>query len=169
MSTITLEQLLSARDRRAEREHQLLEAFPDASLVVLTVIMPGNVKRDRNSLTVAHAALSELNALFDGKTILNENRDLPTGFEAFFVVDSPELPLKQALASIEDSHPLGRLMDLDVIRHDGSPISRSELGLPARTCMLCDSPARVCMRARSHTQDEILTHINGLIDNYVRH
>ena len=54
---ITLEQLLGARDARYARQLSLTEAWPDRTLVCLTVVLPGPVKRDARSLKVAKAAV----------------------------------------------------------------------------------------------------------------
>ena len=48
---------------------------------------------------------------------------------------------------------LGRLLDIDVIAPDGGKISRTEIGLPARRCLLCGNPAPVCARSRAHSAD----------------
>ena len=50
-----------------------------------------------------------------------------TGDHAFFLLDSPEIPVKQFLVSIEESHPLGRLFNLDVCGLDGVSVKRQDL------------------------------------------
>ena len=57
MSAITLDDMLAARDARCCKQRQLLKAHPDATLVVLTVVLPGNEKRNDTSLQVARAAV----------------------------------------------------------------------------------------------------------------
>ena len=84
-----------------------------------------------------------------------------TGFEAYFVVDMQPEEAKRICCGIEDSHPLGRLMDMDVIV-DGKPLSRGDIGLPERRCLVCENPARLCMRAHTHSQEEIQDAINAL-------
>ena len=53
----------------------------------------------------------------EGPIMYKEERDLETGFEAYFVVDMRPLEVKRLCCSIEDEHPLGRLMDIDVVCH----------------------------------------------------
>ena len=55
---ITLDLLLASRDRRVAMQQKLRETYPNLTLVCLTVIMPGNVKRNLSSLITAHAATS---------------------------------------------------------------------------------------------------------------
>ena len=64
---ITLEQLLGSRDARHARQMSLLEQHPDKTLVCLTVVMPGSVKRNEQSLTVAHAT-SKTSTHWDGSS-----------------------------------------------------------------------------------------------------
>ena len=80
---ITLEQLLVSREERWQLQQQLLQQNDGCTLVCLTVIMPGNVKRNRQSLVVAKAAKEEMLTQFAPFHIdLMTERDLVTGFEA---------------------------------------------------------------------------------------
>ncbi|MCK9235278.1 MAG: triphosphoribosyl-dephospho-CoA synthase [Acholeplasmataceae bacterium] len=67
--------------------------------------------------------------------------------------------LKQAAIKIEESHFLGRLIDLDVYEK-GELITRDSLHLPARTCMICGDYVHRCQRSQKHSLTEILTHID---------
>ena len=165
---ITLDQLLASRDARVEHQMELAEKFPRASLICLTVMLPGPVKRDWRSLAIAHAGVDAIH--YSATHILfEEERVLETGFEAYFVVDVPVLEAKRLCCQIEDSHPLGRLMDIDVLRPPigsgmTSPVSRTEIGLPERRCLLCDKPARECMRAHTHTREELEDKILSMLE-----
>ena len=100
--------------------------------------------------------------------------DLETGYEGYFIVDSRPVDAKRRAVTIEETHPLGRLFDLDVIIHasldlpyfeDGvRPIGRQELGLPQRKCLICGKPVRECMRTRSHTPEELITRIESIVE-----
>ena len=93
---------------------------------------------------------------------------MATGYEAYLITDLPALDAKRVTCDIEDSHPLGRLFDIDVMDADGAPISRQTVGGEPRRCLLCDHEARWCMRNHSHTQEELMNHIQQLIEDYVR-
>ena len=110
---ITLEQLLESRDRRAEHQRSLLEAHPDRVLLCLTVQLPGPEKRNAVSLKIADAGLEAVRQAFAME--YEEVRDLETGFEGYFVVPGNPLEAKRRACQIEDQHPLGRLMDIDVL------------------------------------------------------
>lgn len=165
---ITLEELLASRDSRRDRQQQLLADSRGLTLVVLTIVMPGSVKRNRRSLVAAEAAVKALCDRFDGHISLFEERDLPTGFEAFILTDLGRDEAKRLACGIEDTHPLGRLFDIDVIAPDGVPVSRTTLGLPQRRCLVCGDDARVCMRLNRHSYDDLLRTIASMIESYER-
>ncbi len=176
MSTITLEQLLRSRDERAALQQSFLQEHPEGTLLCLTVQFPGEVKRSAESLVVAEAAVKAVREMFPERSF-ELLRDLETGFEGYFVVPLEPLDAKRACCEIEDEHPLGRLMDIDVIvaspvydgcHVDGAalgihPIPRSAVGAPERRCLICSQPARVCMRARTHTTAELLAAIDRIL------
>ena len=195
---MTLEEILNSREARVARQRELLEANPGLSLISLTVQPPGPVKRNDASLVIAEAGVEAVRKAF--KVEYEELRDLDTGFEGFFLVNMDPLETKRLTCRIEDTHPLGRLMDLDVIVLAGAavelrpysaaaseakrewtrpsssgcpaettvaPIGREELGLGPRKCLLCDRPARECMRARTHSIEELLENIQTLVNSYL--
>ncbi len=166
--TITLEQLLQSRDERRQRQQQLLSAHPDATLVCLTVVIPGSEKRNDISLTVARAAVEALRKTLGHTLILCEERDLITGFEAYLITTLAERDVKLLTCEIEDAHPLGRLFDIDVIGGNGLPMTRADVGRAERGCLLCDQPARYCMRNRTHTTEELLQFIEKIVASYIK-
>ena len=165
---ITLDALLLSRDNRHTLQQRLLQQHPGSTLVCLTVVMPGSVKRNLYSVVTAQAALTALLDRLGNHVRATQARDLVTGYEAYLITDLPALEAKRVTCDIEDSHPLGRLFDIDVMGANGAPIPRQAVGGEPRRCLLCDNEARWCMRNRSHSQEELMAHIQKLIDDYVR-
>ena len=202
---VTLNELLASRDSRHAMQQKLLAEHSGKTLVCLTVVMPGSVKRNQQSLIVAHAAVEqmigsyelgvrsdelgvrsyelgvrndelevrsdelgvrndELEGRFGGRLI---ECDLETGYEAYLITDLPLLEAKRIAVQIEDTHPLGRLFDIDIIDKDGVPVSRDRVGSNPRRCLVCDREARYCMRMRWHTQEEIWERINAMVDSWI--
>ena len=79
------------------------------------------------------------------------------------VVEADAVDLKAALVALEDSHPLGRLWDLDVASRQGS-LSRRDLGHPARRCLVCDEPAHACARSQAHSRETLFAAIEAMLD-----
>ena len=187
--SITLEQLLKSRDERVEHQKDLLGDNPGKSLLCLTVQLPGPEKRNRTSLAIAQAGVMAIREAFQPS--YEELRDLETGYEAFFLVSLSATEAKRLACQIEDTHPLGRLMDIDVLHTSASPtagenyfsqgfaknqfspaiaeptradaISRADIGLEPRKCLLCDNEVRYCMRAKTHTTAELLARIEEMV------
>lgn len=164
-SAISLTELLAARDNRAARQRELLAAWPERTLLSLTVVLPGAVKRDERSLRVGEAGVAAVRETL--QPLYEEIRDLGTGFEAFFIVEADRLAAKRRACRIEDTHPWGRLMDIDVLEAGGDeavhPISRTAVGLPERRCLLCGRPARECMRARTHSSEALQAAVDAIL------
>ena len=185
---ITLAELLDSRDKRAKHQKDLLGANPGKSLLCLTVQLPGPEKRNASSLKIAHAGVEAVRNAF--LPLYEELKDLETGYEAYFLVDLPAEEAKRRTCQIEDSHPLGRLMDIDVLSTT-PPVSenyfsqgfaknqfpetstepthivgRADIGFPPRRCLLCDNEVRYCMRAKLHTKDELLSRIEQMLKEY---
>ena len=165
---ITLDQLLTSKEQRSKRQLELIAQYPASTLVCLTVIMPGNVKRNFHSLIVAQAAMTAMVNAFSSSIVNLEARDLVTGYEAYLTTSITQREAKQLACEIEDEHPLGRLFDIDVITPTGEPIARTSIGCEPRKCLMCDNEARFCMRNHTHTQEELHQCIARLIEDYVQ-
>ena len=183
---ITLDELLASRDARHAMQQKLMAEHSGKTLVCLTVVMPGSVKRNQQSLTVARAAVKAMRKAYnisddqlpETELLTNElktetreclvERDLNTGYEAYLITSLPLLEAKRVAVDIEDTHPLGRLFDIDVIDAQGIPVSRDRVGGQPRRCLVCDHEARYCMRMRWHTQEEIWARIKQMTDDYAQ-
>lgn len=72
-----------------------------------------------------------------------------SGPEWMAAVCAPAMALKQHMSTLEMSHPLGRLWDIDIIDSDGKSLSRRELwascpamfDMPAGCSSLCPGQA----------------------------
>ena len=76
------------------------------------------------------------------------------------------LTMPYSLILAVSSRPLGRLFDIDVFAADGTPLTRTQYGLPARRCIICGDDARACMRTRRHDYDELLNTIQLKVNDF---
>ncbi|MBP3257095.1 MAG: citrate lyase holo-[acyl-carrier protein] synthase [Bacteroidales bacterium] len=162
---ISLEQLLESRDARVQHQQALLQAWPEHTLICLTVQFPGPQKRTASSLVVGGAGLAALMDKFGSVAHFTQVKDLATGYEAYLLVPLPATLVKRLCCQIEDTHPLGRLMDIDVLENLHL-LDRASIGLPPRRCLLCDNEVRYCMRAKTHTTEELLAKIDEMVSKY---
>lgn len=95
---------------------------------------------------------------------LNYGQD---GRSILFVTISNIYKVKKNAIELEESHPLGRIFDIDVYDLDGNSIGREAMGLRPRKCILCNGDARICVKTSQHRVEEVLDYINKEIDDYM--
>lgn len=163
-----LPDMLNARERRVWMQERLLSEYPGV-LISFTLNIPGPVKVLPRVPDAFTYALKEIvsTLMKEGIPILKRSLILDkTGPEAFLCVDVDALAVKQLLVPLEDVSKLGRLYDIDIIGRDGKKISRSDIGKPDRTCLLCGRPARECSRSRAHSVEDLTAEINRMFKEY---
>lgn len=146
----TLLEILDAREQRVQKQQALL-ARCKTPLLCFTMNIPGPEKYNSDISAAFYVGDRLLQDRLRGQRVLH--RELirsTTGCEAFYAVDMPALQLKQIAVELEQTDPIGRLFDMDVLECDGRKISRQALGLPPRKCLLCENDAVVCARSRAH-------------------
>lgn len=156
---ISLEQLLAARENRMLLQQDCLQRYGQTVLSV-TLLACGAIKKNPLLDHLFAKCLNHLTALFQQLEVTPTAefiRPLDTGHEALFVLSIDAKRLKQAVISLEESSPLARLWDIDVIDFSGKLLSRSEFGFAPRPCLLCNDEAKHCARSRKHAIAEILT------------
>lgn len=150
-----LTEILQARENRAAKQQALLQQYKKP-LLCFTMNIPGPKKLDRDiaiGFFVGTRLLTD--ALGRCAVLHREEHQLITGCEGYYVVDMPAKDLKALAIDLEDTDPIGRLFDLDVLDTDGRKLSREELGYPRRKCLLCDEDAMVCASTRAHKLEEL--------------
>ena len=151
--SITLEQMLAAREQRVFRQQKLLKQY-GLPMVCFTMNIAGPVKNSpliRSGFMLGVRYLKERIAALKMNCIHYEETNEPTGNEAYFIIADAPLTIKKITSDIEDETDLGRLFDMDVLKADGEKVERTELGLSPRLCLICGGPARDCARSRAHT------------------
>ena len=161
---ISLDELLEAREQRQQHREELLKQY-GKTVVCLMVNQPGAQKVTDASVLVFRAGQRQMQRL-EAICLYKEERLLPTGWEGFWVFDEVALALKRQVIGWEEQHPLGRLWDIDVYDPVLGPLSRAELQLPPRQCLLCSAPGAECARSRRHTLFELDQEIQRRIENW---
>jgi holo-ACP synthase CitX len=93
----------------------------------------------------------------------NESLEGPT---LTYVAEGDIKDIKIKTINIEESHPLGRLLDIDVYDRSLNQISRKDLGINPRKCYLCDETAAVCVRSKRHKTEDIINYIEERYKQY---
>lgn len=134
-----------------------IQAYPpDQALLIISINYPGSQKLNGFSLFVFYEYLKTIHFEID-ELIFNE-----LGPFAIKKVDDGHQTKNQAV-TFEESHPLGRLLDLDVYE-GGSMLS---VDRPLRPCLICDQAAKECMLMKRHGLDEIQAAFEKIVLNYI--
>ncbi len=156
MSTVTLFELLSERERRAQKRASLIfeHGLP---VITFTLNLAGAEKRSPLSDFVFRAGEKALREKF-GNPLHYALFDSPAGLCSFFVYNEHAAVLKNICMVLEDGEA-GRLFDFDVTNEHGAALSRSE----PRCCLLCGRPAAECARSREHPLEQVLAKANDIM------
>ena len=154
---IDLPDMLEAREARVARRVAALSEHGRPCLT-LSIVTPGPVKDSPLSRLLAQAAREEVEARFAELRWRFDRlytAQSATGPEALYSVACDPFRLKTEMVTLEESHPLGRLWDLDVHDTDGNGLSRHSVGLAPRRCLVCGEPAHGCTRSAAHPLDTL--------------
>lgn len=164
---VTVADMMQAREARFFMQQNMLARYPGAVLVCLTMNVAGPVKVTPAIERAFAWGMESIRAVLAGNRVRFE-ADIheKTGAEAVFVVEGEAKEVKRRLCLLEDGCAMGRLLDVDVIEPDGQKISRTDIGLPPRKCLLCGQDAPVCARSRAHTVEELFARIHEIIDTH---
>lgn len=164
-----LDEILEAKEKRAQIQKELLNMFK-ATLISFTLNIPGAEKNNesfaklhKKGICLLEEELKKHNVEILYKMLNNS----AAGAEAFLNVDADALIVKRITVSIEENHKLGRLFDFDVFTKTGEQISRTDLGVSERKCLLCGENAKVCGRSRKHPVEELLNKVYELMDEFL--
>ncbi len=150
---VELMEMLDGREHRAAMQKKFLAKEP-ASLVCLTLNIAGPIKVFLLSEEVFGVACQKIESALDQAQIAIQKKEVDQasyGYEAYWATTGDPQKVKAALIPLEEEGEIGRLFDIDVLRKDGSKVSREDMGAPMRTCILCGQIAAVCARNRTHS------------------
>lgn len=168
-SPVTSEELRAARDRRVLKKWELLTPGGEICLVEFSLNIAGAVKTFPFARAAFREEVRELSDRLSCFSVLKtEVYEKNTGDCAFFLLKSHAIQVKKFLVSIEESHPLGRLFNLDVCGPDGISVKRHDLGLLPRTCLVCGEDAHACAEKKSHSMELIQWQTAKLFHEFFR-
>lgn len=146
----------SILDAREKREQELKNCFltEPSSVIMLSLNIPGKDKAPKGSIELFNWAFLTLTEQID-ITIHIQQLDIAGHYGLFTSKMGPE-DVKKIAVKVESSMPAARLLDIDVYDQNMRQISRTEIGLDQRICMVCDKPAVECIRTGNHAKDAVV-------------
>lgn len=158
-----LEEVLAGRDERAEWQRKWLSIKDPRGAGAFFVCqiglnIPGFPKRVPNDYFVINKCKKLLLAHW-GAVMPVEERFLENGAgvcwqAAFDAAANDPRRLKQIAVDAENALTAGRIFDIDIITAEGS-LSRIQMGMSARRCLICGDEAKICAREGRHSLEEL--------------
>lgn len=167
---VDLEEVLKNRDNRRNKIKKNLKNHPDKIVISYKLNTPGPEKINESLVALFDKGLEEIIAKIN-ESIWNyelaEMWEEKTGKEAILLVTGDEIEVKKSMVDLEDGSKIGRLFDIDVISKDGD-ISRRDLKLEPRKCLICGGPVTICSRSRRHSVKEMQECIEKILEDYIK-
>lgn len=164
IQTVSLEEVLINREKRISVQKKLLNIYP-GTLICFLLNIPGTEKVNQVYENVFYKGMERIQEQLEKKKILIEVQLIQrktTGYEGYLVVNGQCRQIKELMVELEET-PIGRLYDIDVLTDANQKISRSDLGLSPRRCLICGRPAHECGRSRKHSVIELKEKIYNLV------
>lgn len=162
---VSLAQMLEAREDRALRQQALLDSW-GKPLLSFTMNIAGPCKDSpaiRRGFQMGLSQLEERLSLAGISCLYRESIRRHTGWEELLVLEASAETIKAIAVQLEESTPLGRLYDMDVLDINGAKLER-----PApRRCLICGEIAQVCARSRRHSVAELQEKTNALLEEAI--
>ena len=164
----TLMDILDARERRAQRQQELLTQYA-LPLVSFTLNIAGPVKNSTLIRRAFREGTERLEDALRGEGIAiaaREHIDELIGCEGFFVLRGDGERIKRLCIALEDEDTLGRLFDLDVIDPVHGKWDRTALGFSERGCLICGRAGKDCASRRAHSAAELQEKTTAILRGY---
>ena len=145
---------------REIRSNQIKNLSKISDVACIKANVPGNVKNTPCSkvLVSYFTALLKNQGLTLEKTLSGLDGDC-----SIFLIKNGKT-LKNKFVTLEEKHPLGRFIDIDVtLKNSSASLLRKKL----RKCYICNNPAFYCGKIKAHTLFELLTHMESKTEEYL--
>ncbi len=154
---VTVKCNICGNDKNIKETNILLEYFKNILVANFEIIHIEKYNSYDGNFYLAEIGLSQrVGVRFDDN--LNSTEE---GLEESYV------DIKRKLIEIENSQ-LGRFIDLDLFNGGEKSVSRADLMVPFRKCIICHKAINICTREKQHTFDEIFdATVNGIRGEFV--
>lgn len=157
--------ILDAREYRSKHIEKLRKENPHKTVCILKTNVVGSNKNPIYMRFICRYFREIVINTFKDKLIDMGHTPSLDGDYCFFVMDAKGLLVKERMVEIEESTPLGRLIDIDV--YNEKNFSRNDLEIEMRKCLICDGYAHFCSRDKTHSEEEIKEKMLEIIQDFL--
>jgi holo-ACP synthase / triphosphoribosyl-dephospho-CoA synthase len=160
-----MNEILRAREYRVLYVRQMIRRN-QSFVITIKANIPGPNKNINAAHLLVRLFLNELRDEFESQEIIHmKSADGP--YVLFSVKGDDGLEIKKELVRIEDKHPLGRYIDLDLYISEQVSLSRFDLKKTNRKCFICGKDAHICSRNMTHSIPKLIQHIKLNLNFYI--
>ncbi len=157
--------ILDSRERHVKRRFCMHDAYPNHTIIQLTLSIPGAIKDSFLLRELFKEGITQLHQAFPSIAMEELYFD-PTGPQGLLALHTDSAySIKERACQIETAYPYARLFDIDIYDSNRQTIS-SPYRKQGRTCLLCNHNAVVCMRLRKHSAAELQNKIQELLTEF---
>jgi holo-ACP synthase len=166
---ITLSERHESVQAKTKRQQRMI-ATHSLPLITLTTYLPDSMLGTDIATQLFKAALESVEECLktlETRVVKCVVTNQATGLEAMMVVNGlTSTQLKKAMIQLENQHPLGALINADVLHQDGKTISRKSGFLAPRKCSVCDEIASRCASSGRHSDEQLAAHVYALFREF---
>lgn len=155
--------LLDDREIRAQRQKDLIRA-QNRPIISYMLNTPGLEKKNQKLLDFHNYGFGQIKKYFKEKIIAYDYYPNETGMYYLISLDMDPVDIKKLTVEIEEKEPGARLLDIDVFDIDHKQISRTDLGLEPRKCLVCGDVAKTCIVGKKHDYSELIKAMYSIIN-----
>lgn len=163
-----LEEVLAFREHVYGIQRNFLKNMEQGCLVSFGMNIPGPVKTNSQiwkAYRLGRKKIEKRIRELGAEIRADASVEIKSGLASVYLLGvSDAYAIKREMVKLEETYPLGRLFDIDVIGRDGLSVSRSQLGMVPRKCLLCDREAKLCARSRRHCIEDLQQAVCALLD-----
>lgn len=162
---MNLHTLLNEREQRRNIQDKWTNIY-GKPMIELKVNLPGWPK-DTEAAKEVFSIFKE-NIVKQIGSYIDESKDMETIEGPIYLarVEMDALDLKQYGIQLEDWHPLGSFVELEVFTPEGVLLNRAELDTQPRRCWICGNEMAQCHHEDKHTPNEVRAYMERCLDTF---
>ncbi|HBH12024.1 MAG: putative apo-citrate lyase phosphoribosyl-dephospho-CoA transferase [Clostridiales bacterium 38_11] len=170
MNGFSMAKLLDDKEERYKKQTEMI-VLNKLPVISFTINKPGTEKNNEIIKNIFASGLKEIESVLSVNNIEIMDRycssDGLSGPIIILSINFNPNKIKEWMVDIENNHPIGRLLDIDVIDEQRGHISRINLGFEARKCLICNDYAKICSRSQRHDMGDVLKKFYNICFLYI--
>lgn len=138
-------------------------------IVTLNLNIHGMFKDKEIYMPLYRHAKEEFEKIFLSNIIYKNEHNNRYSYCCFYIIDRLDTnDIKKKLVELEDKEDVMRLIDFDLIDEYLNRISRNNLSMEPRKCLLCDDVSFLCIRESRHDDEAINEKVRMLLKDLTK-